>query len=293
MRLLDSAYKPSPYVQNEEAVAFFKGVDGTGYVPTDVTTVDEDGVQLTKVYIPIYVVNGFYADNTNPTTDEYNTIQSALDALADEPDCDDDYFEPYTELVVAFRIGYVDEDGDLFDESDTVEVEDIDDCPAITGVLGVYTESIATCSFESDNALREVTEDDLRDAFYDRFNNREYDYHGHTIYLNAKDAFDSKYSYVYVVDKDTDETVGEIELRLADHSYNPANNNDAALRGAFVSIVLNDNDPTINKYHGRYNLRYNEDADVEDILSDIDDRFDDILYDDVFLNETGVELYAQ
>ena len=50
MRLLDSAYKPSPYVQNEKAVAFFEGVDNTGYVSTDVTTVDEDGAQLTKVH---------------------------------------------------------------------------------------------------------------------------------------------------------------------------------------------------------------------------------------------------
>lgn len=290
-RVFDS--KEGLYIPDEGVIEAFKEVDNIGYIPTEETKYDEDYEEnLIKAYVPIYVVCGVYADNTNPYTDEYEVIDFALKHLETErpEDADDDY-EPYNELYVQFKSVWLNEDGDIMYEDESgLTTEDIDDCPLIQTMLGKYYESIANCSFSSKSDMRSETQDELSEIFANEYNGREYDYEGYIVYLRAKSAFADKYTDIEVVDKETDEIVGYIECRFADHSYNPSNN--YGKEGAFISVVVNSNDPTKNKFHGMYNLRYSDNPDVNDIMEDLDERIDEIMYDGSFLTSEGAKLYG-
>ena len=280
------------YIPDEGVIDAFREIDNVGFIPTEVAETSEEET-LTKVYVPVYIVEGFYAENTNPITKEYNNIDSALSYMEDNPDRwgGGDYYEPYNELMVEFRAVWLDSDGDEYEEIESgLTNEDIDDCPLIQEILGRYRESIADYTFASKNDMRVDTQLDLSDKMAEIYDGREYDYEGHVVYLKAQDAFYGKYTEIEVVDKDSDEVVGYIELRFADHSYNPANN--YGKQGAFISVVVNTNDPTENKYHGMYNLRYDDGADADEILEDIDERMEDIMTYGEFLTRDGEDFYG-
>lgn len=290
-RIFDS--DDSVYIPDEGVIDAFREIDKVGYIPTETTETNEDGEVLRLAYVPIYCVEGFYAENTNPIVDEYNNIDSALSYMEDNPDDNGyggDYFEPYNDLVVEFKSVWIDEAGDIVEECESGYTnEDIDDCPLIQEILGNYRESIANCTFTSKNDMRDDIQDDLSDRATEKYDGAEYEYEGHVVYLKAEGAFYGKYTEIEVVDKDSDEVVGYINLRFADHSYNPANNTD---EGAFISVVVNSNDPTENKFHGMYNLRYDEYVEVDDILEDIDERMEEIFADGSFLTSEGAKLYG-
>lgn len=273
------------YIPDEGVIDAFREVDSIGYIPTEEMMYDDDMEETyVKAYIPTYIVEGFYAESTNPTIDEYKKIDTALSYMEDNPDDwgDDDYFEPYNELYVYFKSVWIDKDGNKIEEIESeLTNEDIDDCPLIQEILGKNFESIANCFFSSKNDMKNDTQDELSEIFANEYNGREYDYEGHIVYLRAKSAFAYKYTDIEVVDKETDEIVGYIECRFADHSYNPSNN--YGKEGAFISVVVNSNDPTENKFHGMYNLRYSDNPDVNDIMEDLDERIDEIMYDGSFL----------
>ena len=290
-RIYDSDY--APYIPDEGVIDAFREIDDVGYIETDITKYDEDyDENLTKAYVPIYIVCGFYADNTNPYTDEYEVIDFALKHLETErPEDANDNYEPHNDLYVQFKSVWLDEDGDImYEDEDGLTTEDIDDCPLIQKILGNYYEYIASCSFSSKGDMRNETQDELSELFAEEYNGREYDYEGHIVYLRAKSAFADKYTDIEVVDKETDEIVGYIECRFADHSYNPSNN--YGKEGAFISVVVNSNDPTKNKFHGKYNLRYSDNPDVNDIMEDLDERIDEIMYDGSFLTSDGETFYG-
>lgn len=281
------------YIPNEGVIDAFREVDNIGYIPTDETKYDDWYEQtLVKAYVPIYIVCGFYTENTNPITEEYNNIDSALSYMEDNPDRwgDSEWFEPYNELCVKFKSVWVDESGEEVEEIESeLTNEDIDDCPLIQKILGKYYESIANYTFKSKGSSRVDTQLELSDRVAETFNGREYEYEGHIVYLKAEGAFYGKYTDIEVVDKESDEVVGYIQCRFADHSYNPANNSD---EGAFISVVVNSNDPTENKFHGRYNLRYGDEPDVDDILEDLDERINEIMDNGKFLTRDGENFYG-
>lgn len=288
-RILDS----SAYIPDEGVIDAFREVDKVGYIETDITKYDEDYEEnLTKAYVPVYMVESFYAENTNPYTDKYEDIDSALSELENNvPESDDDYFEPYNELYVHFNSVWVNDEGDIeYEDEEGLTTEDIDDCPLIQKILGNYDESIANCSFSSNYDIREDAKDELSDRFAEEYNGKEYEFDGHIVYLKADSAFDFKYTDIEVVDKETDEIVGYIQCRFADHSYNPSNN--YGKEGAFISVVVNSNDPTKDKFHGMYNLRYPNNPDVDDIMEDLDERMEEIMYDGSFLTSEGERLYG-
>lgn len=271
------------YLQGEGVIDAFREVDNVGYIETDETEYNEDYEEnLTKAYAPVYIVAGYYADNTNPDEKEYDNIDFALSGLEkDRPYTDIDSYEPYNELLVQFETIWIDENGDeVYREDDRLTNEDIDDCPLIQTMLGKYYESLADYSFSSKSEMRDDTQEELSEKFAEEYDGKEYDFEGHIVYLRAESAFSVKYSDVEVVDKETDEVVGYIKCRFANHSYNPANNKE---EGAFISVVVNSNDPTKDKFHGMYNLRYDDEPDVEDIMEDLDERMEEIMYDGSFL----------
>lgn len=71
--------------------------------------------------------------------------------------------------------------------------------------------------------------------------------------------------------------IGEIELRIANHSYNPKNNSINAKEGNFISVVIAENDKTINKYHGNFNIHFNGNNTLSDVASEVNERIEEII----------------
>ena len=280
-KIIDSDY--APYIPDEGVIDAFREVDRVGYIETDITKYDEDYEEnLTKAYVPIYVVKGYSAELSDADIEECDNIDQALRYLEYRPEDADDDYEPHNDLYVQFKSVWIDKDGDIvYEDERGLITEDIDDCPLIQEILGNYDDYIAMQTFSSFNDMRNNTQDELSELFAEEYNGREYNFEGHIVYLRAESAFADKYTDIEVVDKETDEIVGYIECRFADHSYNPSNN--YGKEGAFISVVVNSNDPTKDKFHGMYNLRYPNNPDVEDIMEDLDERMEEIMYDGSFL----------
>lgn len=295
-RIFDS--DDSVCIPDEGVIDAFREIDRVGFVPTEETRYDDWYEEtLIKAYVPIYKVCGFYADNTDPVVNSYDYIDEALSNVeSDNPSVysDSEYYDAYNDLMVEFKSVWVNENGDIEEEGESgLTNEDIDDCPLIQKILGKYYESIANCVFEAKGALKDEIRDNVQDELSKRFleiySGREYDYEGHIVYLDTKNAFGRKYTYIDVLDKETDNYVGVIKCRFANHSYNPANNSD---EGAFISVVVNSNDPTMDKFNGRYNLRYGDEPDVDDILGDLENRMEDIMTYGEFLTRDGEDFYG-
>lgn len=289
-RIYDSDY--APYIPDEGVIDAFREIDDVGYIETDITKYDEDyDENLTKAYVPIYVVKEYSAELSDADVEECDNIDQALHYLEYRPEDANDHYEPHNDLYVQFKSVWIDKDGDIvYEDERGLTTEDIDDCPLIQEILGKYDDYIAMQTFSSFYDMRNDTQDELSEIFANEYNGREYDYEGHIVYLRAKSAFADKYTDIEVVDKETDEIVGYIECRFADHSYNPSNN--YGKEGAFISVVVNSNDPTKNKFHGKYNLRYSDNPDVNDIMEDLDERIDEIMYDGSFLTSDGETFYG-
>lgn len=101
-----------------------------------------------------------------------------------------------------------------------------------------------------------------------------YDIEGQTLNLTTHGS--GKYNTLWVSDEQENE-LGDIKLRIADHSYNPRNNQDVDL--GFISVVIANQDETEDRFNGIHNLRYSGSDDYEDIVSAVKERIEEILSD--------------
>lgn len=105
----------------------------------------------------------------------------------------------------------------------------------------------------------------------------EYEVDGYKLQLSPNTR--SKYNNLNVTANidDEDYDVGTIELRIADHSYNPQNNSMNAREGNFISVVIANKNATKNKFSNAYSLYFDEDNDVNDVAEEVNERIDEIL----------------
>lgn len=85
----------------------------------------------------------------------------------------------------------------------------------------------------------------------------------------------TKYNKIEVY-KD-DEYVDSFKFRISDHSYNPGNNTDEERSGKFCSLVVTNDDPTATVYGCRYNLSFDLNAEIDEIVESVQERFEEII----------------
>jgi hypothetical protein len=88
-------------------------------------------------------------------------------------------------------------------------------------------------------------------------------------------GYTGKYSSLSIWDKDEND-LGDIELRISDHSYNPRNNAGKSWDG-FISVVIANEDETKERFSGSYNLYFDGDNSYEDIVEQVKERIQEII----------------
>jgi hypothetical protein len=101
--------------------------------------------------------------------------------------------------------------------------------------------------------------------------NGEYEVNDKVVKVTGKDT--GKYGSLYLNDKDGNQ-FGVIEVRIADHSYNPRNRGNEE---GFISVVIANEDETQNKFHGIHDLHFNARDNYIDVVQSVKDKLQEIM----------------
>jgi hypothetical protein len=263
--------------ENERGVAEAKlrEAEATGYIDTGKT--DDNGNRI--VIVPKYTVSWYYADNTNPDTSDYSSYDEAMKALEEAGDMDymDEYFDPYNEARIFFDTGYIDEEGEVEITEEAVSMDDIDKeyvPDYIYDLIDRWSNDVI-----GNNSITNPSEKarNLESEVYSNINSDIIEeYKG----LRIEVPFTSKYRHIDIYDKN-DNLVDSIELRIADHPYNPANNDSNADSGKFISVEVFEKDKTDGRFNGKYSLQFSGSDSYNDIVEDVNERVKGIIDDNI------------
>lgn len=269
---------------------------------------DDAEYEQRLVLIPCYENTVEYAECTDPYRQEFATLQKALEegskgSLVDFSDSS--YEEMFEEVRLFFEETWVDRNGDIMEEGKKINF-----CEALSeyGNILKYLEKefpdgkIEIFSFKRGPKMDKVLLDDVQRRVAQEII-KEYDYDGMLLKISLASDARRKYHTVDVWAPITEEVydhivssicpsrvdyddladkyyrlLGSIKLRVADHSYNPANNG----AGKFISLTISDNDPTYRKFEGKFNLRYGSSDTSEKILREMNDRIKEIIHIELY-----------
>lgn len=239
---------------------------------------DPDAVE-TKMYVPVYTVR-YFADmnsSSNPRVREYDTVDEALANMRYDYELSDR--APYSQLEVKFKEVWVDKDGDVIEEDDEPRsLYDIARKVKLPDEMQQYEgeDSIILHdeTFTTGKEINEEKEEEIRDEIEKVLSKETYVLDGKEVHLNVGSL--GKYTDIEVLDADG-ELMGSFTLRIADHSYNPRNNTTAQLAGNFISVVVNYDDPTAEKFHGRYNIHAGIDDSADSVADEVNERVQEII----------------
>lgn len=221
------------------------------------------------VYRPIFLKMWWYSDNSDPEVVEYASYLEAVKSIEVEGNnTPDKYFTPYNEIRVMFKEVWLDEDDDVVEEEGMLSPGELYNTLEDTPLKD--EETTLHCHYFRAKADRDDEMwQNIHTAIFDMVNSftcNEYR-------LSVKNI--AKYSTIDVYKGD--DIVDTIQLRIADHSYNPANNDTDACMGKFISVVVADTDPTLYKYLGAYNIHFKPFDDVNNIVTAVRDRIENII----------------
>jgi len=254
----------------------------TNYLLTGKTRIDKDydpedaEYQQREVLIPSYVV---HEDDSNGV--QFDNVDDAWDELNDPPYLDNMkiYEDNSKYLRLDFKIGWIDGDNYLIDEEKELLGDEIRN----------YDDVLAKSPFDAktlygDNIIESVSFGKREDGAEDLLSKAQSDlglniikkYEGMDIEVHGWRRFANKYSTIEV--SKGDEHIGSIKLRIADHTYNPANNNMQYGRYEdFISVEIANFNATEKRWHGGKSLKYNKDSDYDTILEDVNERIKEII----------------
>lgn len=259
--------------QSFDSYEYLKKIE-KDYIRTGKTRVDEDyepeddEYNQHEVLVPTYRIHNGQEDGTwEDSIDE--AIAEAKSKSPETRFSDTFYF-----VELYFKKGWAQEDNYLVDEKD-MELLPLHEALALLPIdfpiksEFVYQVDLGKSEDGAIELLEEVTQKLGRDILSE--------HEGLTIRVpHWKDTY-NKYRQI-VVEKD-DEEVGTIKLRIADHSYNPRNNNvDFSGNEGFISVEIANTDPTADRFHGQHSLQYDGTATYDQILDDVNERIKEIIW---------------
>lgn len=285
----------SSFTENEENGKEITGYnqlkwieENGGYIKTDETKIDNDyevgdpDYILAKAYKVEYKVRwNDNETNSNPDDEIFDTIDAAYKDAQEEGDWwngNQDHFkriEPiYKEVWLNSHDVEVEEEesmnGDGFSETD-------DGAKFINSLeFGKWDNKSEV--YIKDFGSRDSNSRELQSEAYQNLGadlETTFKADNGQIY-NVKHTGNGKYSKLLILDKNDDE-IDNIQLRIADHTYNPANNNDSARDGKFISVEIANENKTKDKFRTSYSLRFDGTDTYEDVLDKVKERLNEIL----------------
>lgn len=268
----------------EENLKKYRQIDQQGYIKTGIFRIvddyepDDAEYEQEKVYIPKYVNEWHYHDNTNPEISIFDNLESALKDLeisGSYTDVDNNY-EPIKTTRLFFNLAWLDKNGEIYESDDELlSTYDIIDLPADITVSSddiIDSKSFNAPNEESDNLYDEVLN------YIKNGTNliTTYEIEGEEVIIDWSDCGYKKYSRINIYDNE-EEPIGYIQLRISNHSYNPRNNDESARSGDFISLVVTNKDETKDVFHGKYNLNFDGYDSIEDVITALNDRVEEIL----------------
>ena len=235
--------------------------------------------------LPVYVNEWHYADNTDPQREEFDSVNEALEDLRVAGDMSDisKYYTPIKQTMLMLKDVWISADNDIMDESDDLisyddwaYENDQNDFVNKFGEEGVIEDRY----FDS----RESSAEELENKVYSEIGgDLPKKYKG----FNLKYQSSGKYRRISV-ENSKGENVGDIQLRIANHSYNPRNNDMYAKMGNFISIEIANKNETEGRFGGKYGIKFTGDDKYEDVVEATSERIGEII-DSWNLNESNIE----
>ena len=266
----------------KEGIEYFRRADKNGglrLATDEKRNVDDPDAVETKMYVPVYTVSYFGDVNSSsdPRVREYDTVDEALANMRYDYELSDR--DPYSQLEVKFKEVWVDKDGDVIEEDDEPhslydiarEVKLPDEMQQYEGEDSIILHDE---TFTTGKESNEEKEEEIRDKIEKVLRKETYVLDGKEVHLKVGSL--GKYTDIEVLDADG-ESMGSFTLRIADHSYNPRNNTTAQLAGNFISVVVNYDDPTAEKFHGRYNIHAGIDDSADSVADEVNERVQEII----------------
>jgi len=283
-------------IENEEKRKEIKGYDklkevekNGGYIKTDETITDNDYEptdiehKRTKAYKVEYAVK--WSDNetsSNPDIKTFSTIDEAHKAAQTEGDWWNGGIDHLQRIEPVYKEVWLNKDGTEFEETgktlngdEFAETKEGKDFIKDFGFSKWDNSSevyIKDFGKRDDNSrqLESETYHSLGSDLETTFKNDNGE--TYTIKHDGK----GKYSSLRILDKEGDE-IDRVQLRIADHTYNPRNNDDAAREGKFISVEIANVNATKDKFRTSYSLQFDGTDSYADILTAVKERLNDIL----------------
>jgi predicted GNAT family acetyltransferase/8-oxo-dGTP pyrophosphatase MutT (NUDIX family) len=284
-------------VEEQEKIGDIKGYaklkdveSSGGYILTDETIIDDDygtddvRYQRTKAYKVSYRVAWMDNDTSrNPDERTFTSIDSAFNDAQMPGDWWNASVDHFKEIVPLYQVVWLDRDNDEYEQTDEVlngdEFYDTKEGKVFLdgfgfsdmhGKVTVYSKDFGNreeSSIELLYTTRSLLGADLEQDFLANGGERyRIEHHGGK----------TKYSSLWVVGKD-DEVIHDIQLRIADHTYNPRNNDASALAGNFISVEIANVNPTKDRFNTAYSLQFDGEDTYEDVLDRVQERLREIL----------------
>lgn len=252
----------------------------TKFIETGETRIDKDydiedaEYEQRKVYVPIFVNKWDYAENTDPDIEKFYTLDEALKDLNIKGDMSEvnAYYTPTKETSVELKEVWLDRDGNEVEESDK-NISYYDwayENKNNQFVKEFGTEgSIEIKTFDG----RESTARELESKVYFDLNKSIIkEYNG----LKIKSNQSGKYRTI-AVENSKGEEIGSIKLRIADHSYNPRNNDIDSQSGNFISIEIANKNETEGRFNGSYGIQFDGENTFSEVVESVNKRIIEII----------------
>lgn len=260
-----------------------------GYIKTDETITDKDyepndvEYERTKAYKVEYAVK--WSDNessSNPDVETFKTIDQAYNAAQTEGDWWNGGIDHLKRVEPVYKEVWLNKDGTEYEETGNNlngdEFADTKEGQEFIKGLGFDKWNNSSEVYIKDFGKRDENSRNLEsEAYHNLGGDLETTFkadNGET--YKIKHTGKGKYSKLIIEDKNGDE-IDSVQLRIADHTYNPRNNDDAAREGKFISVEIANVNATKEKFNTSYSLRFDGTDTYKNVLEQVKDKLDEIL----------------
>jgi DNA repair protein RadC len=279
---LDFAEAVSRYAKENKPLNQEEKIDllrNTEFIETGETRVDDnyepDDAEYNqrRVFIPIFVNQWDYYPNTDPDSETFSSVDKATEDLLAPGDYSEVQkgYTPTKTTSLILKEAWIDSDNNIVDEGKNIGYEDF----AYENKNNPFVKQfgldqiIDSKSFDDREKTANILESDV---YSDIHKDLDKKYNGLNINIPSR----GKYRTISVENTKGDE-VGSIQLRIADHSYNPSNNNDSARSGNFISVEIANKNETAKRFNGKHGLQFNGENTYDEIVGAVNDRIKEII----------------
>jgi len=238
---------------------------------------DEDDVERNQrlVAIPKYSVS-WESESSSEHIGYYDSVDEAIKEADTNTNNQERDLQSFNRVSLYFDVVWVGMDNYIQEEVEALvslydlenhekynlpdEIKNLDE--------ELYTHDLSGSEDNAKELLSKV-EDNLGDDISD-----EIEVEGYILKVEGHSG--RKYSSINIIYNKDDEDfeIGSIKLRIADHAYNPRNNQ---IDSDFISVEVANENLTAERFHGIKSLQYDGDSDYDDIVSDVAERILEIV----------------